>query len=325
MDLFQSIPFDVQTSLSDTAAFSFYRAGHILGAASVLLELDGHRLLFSGDLGRADDLIMQAPNPRPVADTVLIESTYGDRIHGNRNARMGLKQLIESAAARGGTIIIPSFTVGRTQTLLHCLSDLKKDGWMSSLPVLLDSPMAIKVCEIYRDHAAELKISADALSQALSVADFVGDAHGSRTLDQSPFPKIILCASGMAVGGRVLHHLKSYIENPSNLVIFTGFQAPGTRGESLVNGAKTIRIHDQDFEVRAEIAQLDMLSAHADSAGLLDWLGHGPAPRQVCVTHGTPSAAATLAQSISGKLGYKTMLPLQGEIIDLAIAERRHA
>lgn len=325
MDLFDVVPFQQPTSLIGSDSVCFHRAGHILGAASVSFEIAGRRVLFSGDLGREDDLIMRAPDPRPPADYVVMESTYGDRVHRKEDPFQALKRLIESAAARGGTIIIPAFTVGRTQTILHCLSKLKLTGWMSSLPVFLDSPMAIQVCDLYRRYPAELKLSDAEMEKAFSVATFVHDADGSRALDQSPFPKIIVCASGMAVGGRVLHHLKSYLENPSNLIIFTGFQAPGTRGESLTEGTDSIRIHRHDFEVRAQITQLNMFSAHADSEELLDWLGHGPAPELVCITHGTESAAATLAQSISGRLGYRVTIPSHGEVVSLADIERSPA
>jgi len=289
-------------------------AGHILGASSILLEVTGRRILFSGDLGRPDDLIMSPPDDAPQADTVLIESTYGDRIHPTEDVLAELAAALQRVAKRGGVAVLPVFAVGRAQAVLHAIHLLKLKGELpSALPVFLDSPMAVHTTHLFEEHLGEHRLS-QADSRALTHnATMVNSTDESKALASRHGPMIILSASGMATGGRVLHHLAHYAGNHRNMIILTGYQAPGTRGDTLASGAKTVRIHGRDVEVNAEVVQLQSASAHADANQLLAWLRTMPqAPDQVYVVHGEAGPADTLRARIKRELGWRALVPEQG-------------
>jgi metallo-beta-lactamase family protein len=295
-----------------TARFS--GAGHILGAASLLLEVGGRRILFSGDLGRPDDALMLAPDAPPAADVVVCESTYGDRDHPVEDVMAELAPALQRVAARGGTAVVPVFAVGRAQALLHAIAQLKGAGQLpSSLPVYLDSPMAIHSTELFARHLGEHRLNAAQCRDLAAVARMTRSADESKAIAQQHGPKVILSASGMATGGRVLHHLVQYLGDHRNMVLLTGYQAPGTRGASLANGAPTLRIHGQDLPVRAEIVQLASASAHADAGQLLAWLRAMPgAPRRVFVTHGDAEASDRLRFRIENELHWQALVPEHG-------------
>jgi len=295
---------------------TFLEAGHILGAASVLLEVAGRRILFSGDLGRNDDLLMRPPANAPTADTVLIESTYGDRIHPKEQLLDELGPLLKKASARGGVAVLPVFAVGRAQALLHAIELLKARREIPRpLPVFLDSPMAVHSTHLFEQHPGLHRLS-DKQSRDLSrCATMVASTDESKALARRRGPMVILSASGMATGGRVLHHLAHYLSEPRTMVILTGFQAPGTRGASLASGADSVRIHGRDIAVHAEVAQLQAASAHADAPGLIAWLRTMPsAPEQVYVVHGERSASDALRRRISHELGWRAVVPEHGSI-----------
>jgi metallo-beta-lactamase family protein len=292
----------------------FYGAGHILGASCLGLEVGGKRLLFSGDLGRPDDEIMLPPDPPPGADAVIVESTYGDRTHPADHLSSELGPLLERVAARGGTAVVPVFAVGRAQALLHAIAELKLQKRLPpSLPVYLDSPMAIHSTEAFVQHVGEHRLTA-AQCQALShAATMVRTPDESKAIALKHGPKVILAASGMATGGRVLHHLAQYLGDHRSMVILTGYQAAGTRGASLAKGSPTLRIHGQDLTVRAEIAQLSSASAHADSNQLMTWLRAIPGhPHRAFVVHGDQDAADALRQRIENELHWHAMVPEHG-------------
>jgi len=293
---------------------SFSSAGHILGAASLLLEVAGHRILFSGDLGRNDDLIMNPPDKPPVADTVLIESTYGDRAHPQENFLAELGPLLKKVAARGGVAVVPVFAVGRAQALLHAIGLLKAQKVIpKSLPVFLDSPMAVKSTHLFDDHLGEHRLSAKEAEALTHGATMVSSTDESKALAGRRGPMVILSASGMATGGRVLHHLAHHAGNHRNMIILTGYQAPGTRGATFASGARTVRIHGRDVAINAEVAQLQSASAHADADQLLLWLRAMPAPPgQVYVVHGERSASDELRKRISHDLGWRALVPEHG-------------
>jgi metallo-beta-lactamase family protein len=293
---------------------TFQQAGHILGAASVLLEVAGRRILFSGDLGRSDDLIMHPPANAPMADTVLIESTYGDREHPHDTLLDELGPLLKKVAARGGVAVVPVFAVGRAQALLHAIELLKGRREIArSLPVFLDSPMAVHTTHLFEQHPGLHRLT-EKQSRALTrSATMVASTDESKALARRHGPMVILSASGMATGGRVLHHLAHYLGDHRNMVILTGFQAPGTRGASLAAGAGSIRIHGRDIDVQAEVAQLQGASAHADASGLIAWLRTMPeAPGQVYVVHGERNASDELRKRISHDLGWRAIVPEYG-------------
>lgn len=293
---------------------TFSPAGHILGAASVLLEVAGKRILFSGDLGRPDDSIMYPPAAPPAADTVLIESTYGDRAHPVENLTAELGEALQRLASRGGVAVIPVFAVGRAQAVLHAIAQLKKSGKVpTALPVFLDSPMAVHTTHLFENHIGEHRLSPHDAHALTRCATMVNSTDESRALASRHGPMVILSASGMATGGRVLHHLEHHLGHHRNMVILTGYQAPGTRGATLASGAKSVRIHGRDIDVHAEIVQLQSASAHADAAQLLHWLRRMPArPDQVYVVHGDISASDALRARIEHELGWRALVPEHG-------------
>jgi metallo-beta-lactamase family protein len=294
------------------------RAGHLLGAASVRVEWEGRSLLFSGDLGRANDLLMVPPELPEAADTVIVESTYGDRAHADADPLTEMADVINRTAARGGIIVIPSFAIGRAQALMYCLHLLRQQHRIPDLPAFLNSPMAADATQIYRAHRAEHRLTPDQCEAMCSAARIVNSVEESKRLNDLRYPAVIISASGMASGGRVLHHLKAFAPDPRNSILFAGFQAAGTRGAAMVSGARTVKIHGQQVPVRAEVAQLDSLSAHADRNELLAWIGALPsAPRRVFVTHGEPVAADALRQAIEERHRWACSVPEYRDSVEL--------
>ncbi len=290
---------------------TFYMAGHILGASFLLLEVAGRRILFSGDLGRPDDRVMRPPEDAPRADTVLIESTYGDRSHPADDVDGELGDALQRVAARGGVAVLPVFAVGRAQAILHVIGQLKQRGQIPhGLPVFLDSPMAVSTTELYGRHPHAHKLDAADLESLRHVAHMVETPEASKALSRHHGPMVILSASGMATGGRVLHHLSLHLPQHRNMVILTGHQAEGTRGASLRDGAASVRIHGQDVPVRAEVVSLLSASAHADRDQLLRWLKTMPhAPDQVYVVHGERQASDALRGAIERQLDWRALVP----------------
>ena len=293
---------------------TFSPAGHILGAASVLLEVAGRRILFSGDLGRPDDSVMYPPAPPPAADTVLIESTYGDRQHPAENLVDELGVALHKLAARGGVAVVPVFAVGRAQAVLLAIAQLKASGKIPhALPIFLDSPMAVHTTHLFEGHQREHRLDAKQAHAMTHAATMVNSTDESKALASRHGPMVILSASGMATGGRVLHHLEHHAGNHRNMIILTGYQAPGTRGATLASGEKSVRIHGRDVAVNAEVVQLQSASAHADAGQLLHWLRSMPArPDQVYVVHGDLSASDTLRARIEHDLGWRALVPEHG-------------
>ncbi len=293
---------------------TFSAAGHILGASSILLEVAGRRILFSGDLGRPDDLIMSPPDNAPQADTVLVESTYGDQTHPTEDVLAELAPALQRVAKRGGVAVLPVFAVGRAQALLHAIHLLKIRGDLpTSLPVFLDSPMAVHTTNLFEDHMGEHRLSHHDTRALTRNATMVNSTDESRALASRHGPMVILSASGMATGGRVLHHIAHYAGDHRNMILLTGYQAPGTRGATLASGGKAVRIHGRDVEVNAEVVQLQSASAHADANQLLAWLRTMPqAPDQVYVVHGEPGPADTLRAHIQRELGWRALVPEHG-------------
>ena len=297
---------------------SFSRAGHILGAASVRLEAAGRSVLFSGDLGRPDDELMLPPAPPPASDWVVVESTYGNRRHRQVDAAGELAGVIQRTAARGGIVLIPAFAVGRAQALLHLIAGLKAEGRID-LPVYLNSPMAADVTRLYRRWRHEHRLDEAQCERMIGVARMVASVEESKRLNELRYPSVIVSASGMASGGRVVHHLKAFAPDRRNTIVLAGFQAAGTRGAALAAGANEIKIHGAYVPVRAEVVQLEALSAHADRDGLLDWLGALPKPpRRVFVTHGEPVAADAMRLAIEEGRRWNVVVPEDRQVVELA-------
>jgi metallo-beta-lactamase family protein len=316
----QPVGYDQEFPVSADLKARLEPSGHILGSAFVTLTDGRSNLVFSGDLGRPRDPVMNAPRALLQADHLLVESTYGDRIHPAADPADELAAAITRTINRGGVIIVPSFAVGRAQSLLYYIHRLKADGRIpAKLPVYLNSPMAVDVTGLYQRFSSEHRLPARECDAVCRTATFVNTVEESRHVNTLRHPMVIIAASGMATGGRVIHHLKAFAPDPRNLILFSGYQAAGTRGAAMLGGASEIRIHGQDIPVRAEIAALSTLSAHADSGEILAWLGNfRDPPRCTFITHGEPVAADVLRQSIERKLHWTTLIPEHGQIVDLS-------
>lgn len=302
--------FHERTTVAPHIDVEFVPAGHILGASCVRLKVGDRMLHFTGDLGRAHDPLMQPPEPLGTADVLITESTYGDRVHDTEDPERALGDVIRRVAARGGVVLIPAFAVGRTESLLLHLSRLLDRGEIPHLPIFVNSPMAVSVIDIYRRHPSEHRLSAAELERIYDLPTLVRSVDESKLLNLRGGPMVIISASGMLTGGRVLHHLVSYGSDRNNAVVLTGFQAGGTRGAALAGGARSLRIFGRDVPIRAEVVRMDSLSAHADADELLAWMRAAPRPPwQVYVTHGEPAAADTMRARITRELGWPARVP----------------
>jgi metallo-beta-lactamase family protein len=271
-------------------------------------------MVFSGDLGRYDDALMYDPAPVAEADYLVVESTYGDRLHPTVAPADALLEVINRTAARGGTVIIPAFAVGRAQELLYLCWTLKEAGRLPLARVYLDSPMAIEASGIFGRRVGDHRLSHEQCEAVEAVATYIEDVEDSKALSRDSMPKIIISASGMATGGRVLHHIKAFGPSTRNTLLFAGYQAAGTRGEALLNGARQVKIHGDWVPVRAEIASLPMLSAHADADEILRWLGgFRRPPQKTFIVHGEGGASAALRERIERELGWKCHIPAEGD------------
>jgi metallo-beta-lactamase family protein len=318
LKLLKRVPFDVEQTLGGHVQLLFRRAGHILGAATLQVWAEGQTVVFSGDLGRYGDPIMPDPETVTSADYLLVESTYGDRTHDQLGPEKALGDIIARTVQRGGTVVIPAFAVGRAQSLMFYLQRLRASGRIKNVPVYLDSPMAVDASDVFCRNIKDHKLSEAECRTACNVATYVRSTEDSKALTENPVPKVIISASGMATGGRVLHHLKRYAPDVKNTILFAGFQAAGTRGAAMMGGVETIKIHGQQIPVRAEVQNLSMLSAHADSNEIMKWLrGFARPPRMTFVTHGENHSADALRQRIERDLGWSCRVPRHLEAVEL--------
>lgn len=304
------VDFDDVVPLADDLHFQLRPAGHILGAAQVRIRLDGRSILFSGDLGRSNDPLMISPAAPESADYVIVESTYGNRRHLTTDPKRHLAAIINRTAKRGGVVVVPSFAVGRAQMLLYLIHELKAKDAIPDLPVFLNSPMATDATRLFHDHPNDHRLTHAQVQAMCRTAHIVNTVEESQRLDELQMPAIIIAGSGMATGGRVLYHIRRYAPDARNTMLFVGFQAGGTRGASMLDGAESIKIFGQHVPVRAEVAMLDNLSAHADADETLAWLKQMPGtPRRAFVTHGEPAAADTLRRRIQETLNWSAEVP----------------
>jgi metallo-beta-lactamase family protein len=319
--LLRSVPFGQQTQITDDVYLRFERAGHILGSAIVQLEVDGTAVVLSGDLGRDTHPILNPPAPPPDADVVLVESTYGDR--GHEDPGEVLADAVRRTVARGGSVVIPAFAVDRTEILLHELSRLIRSGAIPDVPVYVDSPMALAALSLYREaiKARSEEIRAELLDDGDDPFDheYFREAHTveeSKQLNDPVSPVIIVSASGMATGGRVVHHLAGMLPDPKHTVVLSGFQAVGTRGRDLLEGAQQLKMHGRYVRVRAEVVQLPGFSAHADADEIIQWLARAARPPETCfVVHGEEQSAEVLARRIQEELDWTVVVPRPGEVV----------
>lgn len=325
--LFRSTRNGTWFDVGDGITFRPLDAGHILGSAFVELQIEEAAgkttIVFSGDIGQYGAPLHTDPEPLPNCDVLVIESTYGDRRHDRTPLLDQICSPFCQALERGGTILIPAFAMARVQLLTVALRDLMESGQIPRVPVHIDSPMAVEITRIYRSYAGSDQLDAD-LTEDEWRRLFPPDVHlhssvaQSRQINNLPGGRIIISSSGMLSGGRVLHHLRRLLPDKRNLVVLAGYQAPGTRGRALLQGARTLRIHGQDIPVRAEFIEVHGLSSHADQDDLMRWLQSGPSlPRQVFVTHGEPAASAALAVRIERELNLRPHVPAMGDEFEL--------
>jgi metallo-beta-lactamase family protein len=284
----------------------------------VELAWSKRKVVFSGDLGRYNDPIMRDPEAIKEADYLVVESTYGDRLHPAGSTADELAAIVREAAARNGALVIPAFAVGRAQHVLYLLSCLRQERAIPELPIFLDSPMAIQATAIYREHTDDHALSREQCQRLSAIAHYATTADESKAIDEMTGPLIVISASGMATGGRVLHHLKRFLPDPRNTVLLVGYQAPGTRGRSLEDGADELKMHGQYVPVRAQVRKLSGLSAHADYREIVEWLRLSRiAPKRVFVTHGEPAAADALRRRLRDQLGWSAVVPDHGSCYPL--------
>lgn len=322
---FKTTGWDHPVEIADGVELTLRRAGHILGSASLYLRFGGNRsIMLSGDLGRPYHPILAPPQPPLPADTVIVESTYGDTEHHEEDATEELGVLISQTAARGGTMIIPAFAIDRTEVVLHSIASLARAGAIPAIPVYLDSPMARSALSFYTRAIIEghhdIRAGIAGNPEILDPGDLriVESVDESKAINFVKPPMVIISASGMATGGRVLHHLKRCLPDPNSSVILVGYQAGGTRGQSLRDGAATIRIHGEDVPVNATVHSVPAFSVHADRSELVDWLAASETrPSRVIAVHGDPEAALSLREAVQGRLDIPTAIPGDGEVIEL--------
>lgn len=317
LQFFQTVTYDTVFMLGKFLHITLVSSHHILGASFVIISDGKQKLTFSGDLGRPHSLIMRPTPHLKQTDFLVLESTYGNRLHNESDPLKDLSIIVNETINKGGILIIPAFAVGRTQTILYCLYQLKKKNIIPDIPIFLDSPMAIRVTDLLCQFNDEHTLGS--LCKAVSeTAIATMSVEASKRLDYSDGPSIIIAGSGMANGGRVLYHLKYFISDPKSTIAFVGFQAKGSTGDLLVNGAKEIKIFDQWHTVNATIKTLDAFSAHADYKEIIEWLGYfEQAPKKIFLTHGQRDATQSLKKKIEGRFDCSVVIPQYLESFDL--------
>lgn len=306
MTLFQSVDFDEQVEVGDIR-FHLQPAGHILGAASIIVAAEGKRIGFSGDVGRFDDVLMRPPRPLPELDLLLMESTYGNRQHDPQDAAQQLASVVNRVAKAGGVLLVPAFAVGRAQALQHLLATLMQEGTIPKLPIYLDSPMAIKVSDIFCHHSDQHRLSHEQCHRMCDLVTYTRTVDESKAIAGQAFPHIIIAGSGMATGGRILHHFKRLLSDSRTTVLFTGYQAGGTRGAKMLEGVDAVKIHGSWIPLRAEVEVISGLSGHADYLELTEWLRQSKLARTtpIKLIHGDPDALEGLRVHLQEQTQFK--------------------
>jgi metallo-beta-lactamase family protein len=323
MMLLQPVGYERAMPIADGVEADFINAGHLLGSAYARVLADGQEILFGGDLGRYDRPILPDPSPVADANVLLLESTYGDRRHAEDDNGELLARVIVETAQRGGKVIVPAFAIGRVEEVIYWIKRLEEERRIPTLPVYLDSPMATAAIKLYEARQNELDPQARAVERGVCVFcttrfRIVTSPRESRELVSDNSPAIVIASSGMATGGRVLHHLKATLPDRKHTVLFVGYQAPGTRGRVMLDGAPYLKIHGAEVPVAAQVAIIHSMSAHADQAEILRWLGYfRHPPRRTYLVHGEPAALEALRAAIVQKLRWDVYIPDHQERVQL--------
>lgn len=328
LEFVEAYPFDKEVRLTDTTSVVFHNAGHILGASIVEITLNGgdqkKKIVFSGDLGRNNDPIMYPPAKIQDADILMVESTYGDRVNSMENVEKDLAKVVNEAIKNNGCLLIPAFAVGRTQNLIFYFHELIRNGKISSIPIYIDSPMAISVTSLYEKHNKSIKLSVEKThGDLISIFDspnihLCNTPESSKALNDLKGPAIIISASGMCTGGRILHHLYHRLPNLNDTLLFAGYQAEGTRGRDILEGSESIRIFGIDVPVKCHVEEIHGLSAHADQPEIMEWLSHlVKSPKMTFITHGELNASIALKEKIENTMGWNCFIPEYLETFEL--------
>lgn len=315
---FRVVEKDLEIQLEENVFFKFFYAGHILGACSIELHIDGKILVFSGDIGQDDDVLMFPPQKPTKADYIFLESTYGNRIHPQTNALIELEAIINNTYHNGGTVVIPSFAVERVQAMMYLIWQLKKENRIPDIPYVIDTPMGINVLEVFKENRLWHKLSFEECDEMCKVFTLISDFQDSMNMVYNKKPKVVIAASGMITGGRVLSYLERLIEKPETTVTLVGYQAEGTRGRKLLEGAQEIKMYGKYYPVVAKILLIESLSAHGDQNDLLNWLSELEAkPTKVFLVHGENQAADELRLKVKERYGFECQVPYLGQVIEI--------
>ena len=319
LTLLTTRPYGKWTELSQRFSFRFHNAGHLLGSAMVDMKVSENgaatSILFSGDLGRFDVPLNPDPDPPPPADYMLLESTYGDRLHTTESLYDQVERVVKDTIKRRGILVVPAFAVGRSQQIIYVLNVLMEQGRLPELPIHLDSPMAVDATRIYRNYPRESEAKGELNARNVILHRSVEE---SKALNDLRGPAILISSSGMLAGGRILHHLKRLLPDPKNAVVLAGYQAAGTRGRALLEHARTIKIHGEQVEVNARLEDFCGFSGHADAGEIMRWLSScDKPPRLIFLTHGEPDSSAALSRRIATEKGWKATVPHLGDVVRL--------
>lgn len=317
---FNSLEEGVWIELYPEINIRFQYNGHIVGATFIEMDIKSKRFVFSGDIGRTEDLLMRAPKKPEKADVLFIESTYGDRLHSEENLEERLKDIINNTFNNGGTLIIPSFAVERAQTLMYVIWKLRQRNAIPEMPFIMDSPMAASVLKVFEDNRKWHKLKPEEYTGMCNMFRIVKSYKETWEIISKTEPKIVIAGSGMISGGRVLTYLQQYIGKVETTVLLAGFQAEGTRGRKLLEGASELRIYGKEYPVEAEIINLEVLSAHADQKEMLDWMSEiENAPEKIFIIHGENTAASVFKEKIKERYGWDAEIPELYSIVEILI------
>ena len=319
MPLFRVVQSNESVMIDAEITATFTNAGHILGACSIELQIENKILVFSGDIGRDNDVLMFPPTRPKKADYIFLESTYGNRLHPDTDVKLEMETYINNTLSNGGTVIIPGFAVERAQSVMFLLWQLKNEGKIPDVPYILDTPMGISVLEVFKTNKKWHKLSVSECADMCKMFTMISSYKDTIEMIYDSQPKVVIAASGMITGGRVLSYLEHYIGKPETTIIIVGYQAEGTRGRKLLEGATDIKIHGRYFPVSAKILEIKGMSAHADQKGLVDWLSElqNP-PQKVFLNHGENVPADVLRIKLFEQYGYNCHVPLLNEKITIA-------
>ena len=316
--LLKIIKVNEKVSLEPEIEAVFTNAGHIIGACSITLKIEDKTLVFSGDIGQDDDVLMYSPTKPAKADYIFLESTYGNRLHTNADPKEELERYINNTYLKGGTVLIPSFAVERAQTVMYLLWQLKQENRIPNIPCVIDTPMGISVLDIFKNNQKWHKLPEDVFTSMCKMFTMISDYKDTIEMIYNKQPKVIIAASGMMTGGRILSYLERYVDKPESTIIIIGYQGEGTRGRKLLEGAKDIKMYGKYYTVKATVKSIDGLSAHGDQNDLLNWLSALESkPRKIFLVHGENQPVDELRIKIQENYGFDCIIPLMGQEFDL--------